>query len=955
MMIMTRQNTSRHTTPTTDDGYDDPFKQERTSVTCFSWTKINISGICISSVLFAFIGIAVLVSLAAWSYISTLTSLDHIKTDRNLYSSKTDVRNYKKANDFNDYISDIKNDKLQSEGMIDTTPISSVLPDIPEIPMMGVSAAVPDTPFPMTGSDAAPDKPYIIPAQPNDLNLDLIDDNPHGGLTPEEVLALEGRFDDDHLKLAQKIDRVRPAPNIASKFSGDTSPLHRQLAIHRLSPKQKEAELMLSAQDPQDVSPIGRKLPPFPSLVDPDPPPSKIKIPELNVLSPGLGETINRAHEPPKKPDHGGIDLDPPETVPMTLYRIHSAKKSGAVCLDGSEPAYYHRPGVGPSERLWIIHFNGGAWCFDSKACFERSHSSLGSTNKLPASPPIIQGINSPDPNINPDFHDWNLVWVVYCDGASFTGNQDRPLISESGETIYMRGKRVLNAIINDVLKNRNLQEAEALILTGSSAGSMTAIFQADYVASKLPKTIPVRVFSDAGFFIDTSSIGGKNLNEIFRNIYEMQNSSSGLNQDCIKDVGIKKGWQCFFPSKAVNYVKTPIFVLNSLYDIWALMYFIGVNCKFPVVRQPERKRRSIIYSHMFPRDSELEDPDGSSSQSSQTNSRNMLDNSKRRRKRRDVSGFEIYPFFRTPVFLDPGASFSTPEKRQATSEPQKIYKLKAKETYKKKVIPTQFPTNMHLNDVLSKFSHEVTYMHDNTSVEPPHQINEIQSMLKTMGSVSNEQFNYLAASFQNSIKKGAIDRKSLITRPFNGTINKGGPKPSPPVRKGKVEGKPHPINDTSRKIIQSIRLKLLDFITHHNNMHKTPTTNQQRTGTARDEIKHPVKRNKTRRSTSIAKEYINILRSDPPECTEKELLTAMLYRNLIIRATNSLIKNPKSSRFLISCINHSSSLFDDTWTTLKVGGKTIQQAFGDWFFERDEKGNYDLVDCPYPCNPTCP
>ena len=122
-----------------------------------------------------------------------------------------------------------------------------------------------------------------------------------------------------------------------------------------------------------------------------------------------------------------------------------------------------------------------------------------------------------------------------------------------------------------------------------------------------------------------------------------------------------------------------------------------------------------------------------------------------------------------------------------------------------------------------------------------------------------------------------------------------------------------------------------------------------------RDQIKRPHKSNKTRRSTSIAKEYINILRSDPPECTEKELLTAMLYRNLLIRATNNLIHNPKSSRFLISCINHSSSLFDDTWTTLKVGGKTIQQAFGDWFFERDEKGNYDLVDCPYPCNPTCP
>lgn len=928
-----------------DDGYDDPYKQDR--VTCFSWTKGNINGICISSVLFAFIGIAILVSLAAWSYISTLTSLDNIKTDRNLFTSKTDLRTYKKNNEFNDYIADMKNDKMTPDVVTDNN-LSPVLPDIPEIPLMGSSAAIPDSPFPLTSSDTGPDKPYIIPAQPNDLNLDLIDDAPHG-LNANDMLSL-GRtnVDEDRLiqdRLVHKVERVH-SPKIA-KFTDDTSTSNRY-ANHRsfrLGSDEKPKELMMSVKEGTDLSPTGRRrLPPFPSLVDPDPAPSKMKVPELNMLTSSSGETGNRAHEVRKMNDV--LDFEPPEIVPMTLYRIHSAKKTGAVCLDGSEPAYYHRPGIGPSERLWIIHFNGGAWCFDAKACFERSHSSLGSTNKLPPSPPIIQGINSPDPSINPDFHDWNLVWVVYCDGASFTGNQDRPMISESGDTIYMRGKRVLNAIINDVLKNRKLEDAEALILTGSSAGSMTAIFQADYVASKLPKTIPVRVFSDAGFFIDTSSIGGKNLNEVFRNIYEMQNSSSGLNQDCIKDVGIKKGWQCFYPSKAVNYVKTPIFVLNSLYDIWALMYFIGINCKFPIVRQPERKRRSVYRNHIFPKDSELETPELNRDSSST----NIFHNS---RRKRDISGFEIYPFFRTPVYLDPG-TLGSPDKRHTKSEVPKIQKPKS--THKKKVLTHSVPSNIGLNDVLSKYSHEITYLQGNESSISHNEINEIQSMLdKLRSQTSNEQYNYLTGSFQSSLKKAEIDRKSLITRPNNETVISKQLDPTPtrnPTKSVKGKGQGHQINESNRNIIQSIRLKLLDFITHHH-IHNHPSG--QTNGQTRNEIKHRMKRNKTRRSTSIAKEYINILRSDPPECTEKELLSAMLYRNLIIRATNSLIQNPKSSRFLISCINHSSSLFDDTWTTLKVGGKTIQQAFGDWFFERDEKGNYDLVDCPYPCNPTCP
>ena len=111
----------------------------------------------------------------------------------------------------------------------------------------------------------------------------------------------------------------------------------------------------------------------------------------------------------------------------------------------------------------------------------------------------------------------------------------------------------------------------------------------------------------------------------------------------------------------------------------------------------------------------------------------------------------------------------------------------------------------------------------------------------------------------------------------------------------------------------------------------------------------------KTRRSTSIAKEYINILRSDPPECTEKELSDALKYRGAIIHASNVLLSMPKSGRFLVSCIDHSLSLFDETWTSLIVAGKSIQQAFGDWFYERGNKQLYDFVDCPYPCNPTCP
>jgi len=159
-----------------DDGYDDPYKQENKCVKCFTWGRGNINGLCISSIFFTFVGIALLVTLAAWSYISTLTSLDHVKTDHpklysSRYSSKSDIPTYRnRPAEFNDYITDT----LQNDHMQDSEPSTALgggqgYPDI--VPVMGSSAAIPDTPFHMP---PGVDKPYVIPAQPNDLNLDLI-------------------------------------------------------------------------------------------------------------------------------------------------------------------------------------------------------------------------------------------------------------------------------------------------------------------------------------------------------------------------------------------------------------------------------------------------------------------------------------------------------------------------------------------------------------------------------------------------------------------------------------------------------------------------------------------------------------------------------------------------------------------------------------------------------------
>ncbi len=95
-----------------------------------------------------------------------------------------------------------------------------------------------------------------------------------------------------------------------------------------------------------------------------------------------------------------------------------------AVCLDGSAPGYYLRRGSGAGASRWKLHLMGGGWCStDGESCHQRSLTKYGSTKSWPDSL-AFGGFLSDDVKMNPDFYDWNMVFVIYCDGASFAGNR---------------------------------------------------------------------------------------------------------------------------------------------------------------------------------------------------------------------------------------------------------------------------------------------------------------------------------------------------------------------------------------------------------------------------------------------------------------------------------------------------------------------------------------------------
>lgn len=76
---------------------------------------------------------------------------------------------------------------------------------------------------------------------------------------------------------------------------------------------------------------------------------------------------------------------------------------------------------------------------------------------------------------INPEFHDYNIIFMPYCDGMGHQGYQKDPLV-HNGEEFYIRGEKNVKSSIEYALSNLGLKNAEEVVILGFSAGGVAAI-----------------------------------------------------------------------------------------------------------------------------------------------------------------------------------------------------------------------------------------------------------------------------------------------------------------------------------------------------------------------------------------------------------------------------------------------------------------------------------------------
>ena len=206
-----------------------------------------------------------------------------------------------------------------------------------------------------------------------------------------------------------------------------------------------------------------------------------------------------------------------PRSLGYELRFVDTEAHPLAVCNDGSPAAYYYYKG---SSDAWIVHQQGGWWCWDKYSCQVRwDHFANHTTEKRTLmSTKDLQNLTDAFDTFNGE-HNTGLmahaptnpmanaskVFLVYCSSDSHAGNRSMGSDGAGESKWHFRGKEIVAAVLAE-LRSEGLDDASHFLLTGGSAGGMATINNGDWVADLVRAAAPgarYLAMPDSGFFLD--------------------------------------------------------------------------------------------------------------------------------------------------------------------------------------------------------------------------------------------------------------------------------------------------------------------------------------------------------------------------------------------------------------------------------------------------------------------
>ncbi len=185
-----------------------------------------------------------------------------------------------------------------------------------------------------------------------------------------------------------------------------------------------------------------------------------------------------------------GRDVPAPTQEDAWMRYDFALSDDGPKCLFGTPYKVYVRPGT--NDKV-LFYLEGGGGCWDEESCFGETQFGAKTTSDPIAPLAVFQGGIFATSNPDNPFDGWNVLYVPYCDGSVFSGDN---VVEYDRGTVYHRGQVNLSAAI-DVMRD-NFPAPSEIVVSGSSAGGFGTFPGYGVMRVAYPDT-PMLVLNDSG------------------------------------------------------------------------------------------------------------------------------------------------------------------------------------------------------------------------------------------------------------------------------------------------------------------------------------------------------------------------------------------------------------------------------------------------------------------------
>uniref|UniRef100_H3D966 Notum, palmitoleoyl-protein carboxylesterase n=1 Tax=Tetraodon nigroviridis TaxID=99883 RepID=H3D966_TETNG len=257
--------------------------------------------------------------------------------------------------------------------------------------------------------------------------------------------------------------------------------------------------------------------------------------------------------------------------------RLHLLQNRSVTCNDGSAAGYYIRKSTG--SKRWLLFLEGGWYCISKHTCryrFQAMKTLMGSSSWPQTR--RGRGILSTNPEENPYWWNSNMVFLPYCSSDVWSGTKPK---TENDDFAFL-GALIIKEVVKELL-GKGLDKAEVLILTGSSAGGIGVLVNVDHVAEQLQtlghQTVQVRGVTDSGWVLDRKKYKFGDCLDVL-NCGPVESVRKGIRlwgtmmPESCRRLHTGEEWMCFFGYKIYPTLKSPVFVVEWLFDLIQLMVY---------------------------------------------------------------------------------------------------------------------------------------------------------------------------------------------------------------------------------------------------------------------------------------------------------------------------------------------------------------------------------------------